>query len=109
MPITAETSVSAKKESLGKTGCRPSGMPTMQREGWSEEPSLPGKQTGAVSLPPHCMSMTRAGTASGYASRRAGRSAGNMTPRTDWFQKHTSIRKAASATIQHLPMIKRET
>ena len=83
MPITAVTSVSAKRESLGKTGHRPSGMPTMQREGWSEEPSLPGKQTGAVSLPPHCMSMTRAGTASGYASRRAGRSAGNMTPRTD--------------------------
>ena len=72
MPITAATSVSVKKESLGKTGHRPSGMPTMQREGWSEEPFLPKKQTGAVSPHPPCTSMTRAGTASGYASRRAG-------------------------------------
>ena len=73
MPITATTSISAKKENLGKTGYRPSGMPMMRREGWSEEPRLPEKQTGAVSLPPRCMSMTRAETASGYACRRAGK------------------------------------
>ena len=48
MPITAATSVSEKKESFGHTGCRPSGMPTTWREGWSEELFLPENRWDGV-------------------------------------------------------------
>ena len=50
MPITAVTSVSAKRESLGKTGHRPSGMPTMQA-GRLVRRTVPSGKTDGSSQP----------------------------------------------------------
>ena len=50
MPITAATSVSAKRESLGKTGHRPSGMPTMQA-GRLVRRTVPSGKTDGSSQP----------------------------------------------------------